>query len=196
MSTAIKKFFIRSVYGRDLFDDIIAYSGRDGWNRFFARLNRQGFWGSSIPMPDLGPDEYEFQPICVEFDLSGQDFKKADLGGLNFVLVDLARSDFSEANLSGAKIGHASGAVFRNADLRNATFTGCISGADFEGAIFDGTVFDGVYCDSLSLPNKLPEQYWIQCLLTPVRCKNPDNDNNSRVTGSMLKVKTEFYPHL
>lgn len=191
-----KKFFVKTIYGRDLFDDIIAYAGRDGWNRFFERLILQGFWAGSISRPELGDGEYEFQPICVEFDLKDQDFKNADLSGLNFIYVDLDRSDFTGANLAGSKIGSATGAVFRGADLRNTTFTGGISGADFEGANFDGTVFDNVTCGKFNRPRALPEQYLAQCLLTPTHYYHISNAEKKRIREQpMLKVRAEFYPH-
>ena len=79
-------------------------------------------------------------PTLDGADLSGVDFKWADLGLTKLSNVDLTGADLRWANMDGVDL---KGANLTGADLRWATLAGAnLSNADLRGAIIDGTNLD------------------------------------------------------
>lgn len=125
--------YVRTVYGRDLFDDILSRFGKTGWNLFAERLEQHSLSGI-CSNPSLADKAGYCEPIYMEVDLSGGSFEKMDLSGLNMSDVRSTKADFTGSNLAGSILGAVEGAVFRDANLTRAEFNDDISGVDFTGA--------------------------------------------------------------
>jgi hypothetical protein len=192
--------FVSAVFGRDLFEAIIAKDGKDGWNAYSESLAQHKLWecGRVPDDPVTGKGLEDFLPIVVNLDLSGQDFRHADLSGLNLFFATVERADFSGANLARSTIGQPIEAVFRNADLRNATIIGDLSGTDFTDAHLEGALFDQVSCDRFRRPRGLPEQYLSQCRHCPsAEYYRPKSVIEKELARPLLKVHAQlrFYWH-
>jgi hypothetical protein len=117
--TLIRNFYVETVMGRDLFDLIITKYGKGAWNVYMERLLKQRIFASGgVPYPTSGNYDDYCMPARIKIDMSNEDFRNADLSGLDLSVPVMNGCDFSGANLAGAKMGYACGSLFRGADLR------------------------------------------------------------------------------
>lgn len=126
--------FIKSTFGRDLFDEILSRFKKTGWNQFAERLGSVAEY-DICPNPVVANRVKFCKPIYIEVDLSSESFKNMDLSGLCLFDVILKKADFTGSNLTGCLLGEVTGAIFRQANLTDSEIIGDVSGADFTGAI-------------------------------------------------------------
>jgi uncharacterized protein YjbI with pentapeptide repeats len=193
-SAAARDLYVAVVFGRDMFDAIIAKDGKEGWNTYSGILSHHKLWECGRVPDDsaTGKGLGDCLPIVVSLDLSGQDFRGADLSGVNLLFANLNRADFSGANLAAATIGEASDALFRNADLRDATFMSELSGADFTGAQIERTIFSAFF-DRFRRPRGLPEHYLEKCSHYPSSWSYSSKaDRDKELARPLLKVTAKL----
>lgn len=177
-----RDIYVTMVFGRDLFDVILANGGKEEWNAFTESMREHLLWNSgSVPVPETGACMEFCRPIVASMDLSGQAFRNADLSGLDLSWVNLNRCDFSGANLAGSTIFDCEGALFRDADLRGAHLVSDVSNADFTGAWFEGSSLDLRY-DRHSPPRGLPDD-----ILSRIK-PSPSMNNYSRPSDRWREI--------
>ena len=78
--------------------------------------------------------------VCATYNLTGIDFRNANLSNADLSNADLSNADLSNANLSNANLSNAdlSNADLSNADLSNAD----LSNANLSNASLKGTILD------------------------------------------------------
>ena len=159
--------FIDTEFGRDLFDSILKNYGKIAWNSFSERLCRHNMEAMfSSPEPKTVDDHC--MPVCVHVTLRGEKFWKMDLSGIDFIVPDLGRADFTEANLRGCRFGTTEYASFVRADLSDADFTlGDITGSNFAGACLIGAKFDNCHYSQRQPPSNLAKELFEKCRAFP-----------------------------
>ncbi len=95
------------------------------------------------PLPEPDPNIVRAMN-CPGCDLSGMNFKRANLRGANLAGANLERANFHAADLSGANLENAN---LRLANLNRAVMTQI----DFAGATLDGAMLYGVRLDGANM---------------------------------------------
>ena len=134
--------------GSDFLTVILDKFGVQGWNRWVCAIIQR------LPLTwEAGEEE---PPAHIDIDVGEMDFSRRDISGIDLGLVACDGASFEGVSAVGALFGHCRNASFRLADIRDAIFTGNISGADFTNARLDDASFADAYFDDDNPPIGLP----------------------------------------
>lgn len=144
----------------------------EGWNRWLnATIDR-------LPLSWWGEHEDE-PPIHLEFDVESADLSGRTLDGIDLGLVSCEGADFSRASAVGAMFACVRHASFRDADIRDAIFTGDISATDFTDARLDNASFADAYFHADDPPKGVPLALLQGC------CLDHDDESTDWATSAV-----------
>lgn len=137
----------------DFLKVMLSKFGVVAWNRWVAAIlgSIPLFWNKEEP------------PARLWFDAEAADFTGGNLDGIDLGQVGCEGAKFDGASAVGAMFGDCPRAIFRNADLRDAMFTGDITAADFRGARLDGVSLVDATHDHNDPPVGLPAELLGTC---------------------------------
>ena len=181
--------YVHLVLGRAFFEQMLKNYGRDAWNAYSDRLrvnDLQAMFSSSNPTTVTDT----CQPICVEINLAGEDFRGADLANMDLQIPIWTGADFRDADLRNARLGDMQDCNFAGADLRGmSTEGGIVSGASFTGASLDGVTFRDCRHEARNPPVGLQLEHMNQFRRFPVHWGS-DADSAAR-HGPRYAVRAE-----
>jgi uncharacterized protein YjbI with pentapeptide repeats len=142
-------------FGADFIKAMLERYGAEAWNRWLSAM--------LDCMPMSWPQGAPEPPAHMWFDAEEADFTGRNLDGIDLRLVNCEGARFDQASATGALFGDCPRATFLAADLRDAGFTGDISGAVFTDARLDGLSLVDAFFDAECPPIGLPEALLRAC---------------------------------